>query len=326
MIVHRRPFAGLSRRLIVGALVLPLLLGLAGCLKVKPAAARTAAAAKRTPTRQAAPPPAPEAPPPEKAAIPEEVKVLARKRRDELIAQAQKFDRRPLTRQLVREKYGVDLETLFPDGIYDLSRLKSDSEVKALAFRYAFTLADQEYSPALRQRVEAQAAKNIPLYQTGDLVETVSTNRDLVIKGRLEFVGAEYLVVGGHKILVSDLKTPSPDHFDPTLVAQRRAQYVRTNFDSPRAELLRQQQRDLTPGVYRDCGFVRVNGKGPLVSLKTLIQKEIDPLVDQEEADYNQRLRKRLEQVVIREFRRAGRLGAKPDAAAAADPGTAATN
>jgi hypothetical protein len=315
-----RVVVGLGRAAAGGAIALLLLASLTGCLKAqtdKPNV-KPSAAARKAAKRTAAPVEA--AKEPEKETVPEEVKLLARKRRDELVAQAQKFDRQALTRQLVLEKYQFDIDTLFPDGIFNLDRLKSEGDVKGQVFKRAFAAADQEYPVGLRQRVADQAAKNVPLYQLGDIVETVSTNRDLVQKGKLEVVYADYIVVGGHKILIGDLKSPSPDYFDPAIVERRREQFVRVNYENPRAEFLRKKQAELTPEVYRECGFLRVNGKW--VSLKTLIPKEIDPVVDKEEEDYNQRLKRRLEQVVIREFRRQGIIPAKGNGAKHAEPET----
>ncbi len=248
-------------------------------------------------------------PEPEKESAKVDLRALARKRRAEILAKAKKYNRYPATRQLVHKKYGVDLDVVFPDGNYALNRFPRKHTVAKLIETEADETTRFEFPASMLQKVVKQAEAMHPLYKIGDMVEARIGKRNIRVHGKLEAVYHDFVLVGGKRILVEDLHSPNPIHFNPAAIKSRRQLFVRTNYEEPRKRFLARTKREIGPRTYRDHGLVQSRKKW--VSLKTLIPKHIDPEVDAEEARHYRLQKLEAERQVARDFRKQGLLPSK---------------
>ncbi len=283
---------GVNRVLAIIAVAV-LCAGLPGCSKFFKKKAKPAKEAAETPVETKTPP---------KREIPTKVKELAKRRFEAALAKAKKFDRKAATRKLVLDKYNFDLDEIF-EGDYDLEQIKSKKAMEALILTESRKITEKQYSKEARAKILAKAEKAHPYYQLGDIIE-VTTRRKEVIKGELQAIHDDVILIRGKRILTADMEAPNPVVFNKGVIMRRRRKYIETNFDRYKEPFFRKAQARLKPKLYHEHGWVKL-GKD-WVSLNTLISAEIIPEVDRAEKKYDQKLKKKLQMRIIRHLKKEG--------------------
>ncbi len=296
-------------------MLLALVLGCCGCSKIKQAfgtkqgeeTAETEEIENDEPKEaEKAPEAKADKPKPKKKGIPEEVKRLAHQRRDAMMSKVKKYDRYPVTRQLVLDRYRIDLDDIFPDGKLDPDKFKSVSEVNDIIKTELKELTEFQFPESREQEVRKQAERMHPLYRVGDIVEVRHMRRNALVRGKLQAIYSDYMVIAGKRVLIEDLNSPRPVHFNPQAIRSRRELFIRSNFDDPRARYIKKTRQELIEKHYRRHGIVEY--KGNWTSVKELIPTYIDPGVDRDERNYYAQKRREIQRQIAADLRKEGLL------------------
>ncbi len=231
----------------------------------------------------------------ETAALPENLKNLARERYEREVAKIPKFDRHSAVKKILLEEYNINLDLVSIE-------LRTKADVEDLIDQLAEEKASRKFTRTRKAKLIAQAEKEFPLYQPGDVI-TVKTLRGSV-KGVLKGISEKKIKVERFPILKSDIVSPDPACFDKARCLKRREHFLRVNFDVPKDDYTAKIRKKLIRKTYKEQGFIVVNKKW--VSANTIIRNEIDPVVDEIEEKYTTEFEKRIKRSVEKQLRLEG--------------------
>ncbi|RMD83134.1 MAG: hypothetical protein D6820_02730 [Lentisphaerae bacterium] len=239
----------------------------------------------------------------------EEISAIARKRLEERLSKAPKFDRKACLRELVYNRYRLDINKLFPDGKYAFDKLKSESEVRAILQKRIQQILDREYPMQMKEKLKRQAQQEIPCYHLGDKVTiTIAYPGQAVMRksGVLQEVTPQNIVISDQRFALNDIQEPPAWAFDVKAATRKRENFLYYHYEKPRMLLKKKLEKTLTEKVFLEFGWVKE--KGRLISLQEAYSKYILPELEKKEKAYYEKLREQLEIQIAEEMRREGLL------------------
>lgn len=231
----------------------------------------------------------------------QQARKVAKARFEEALAAAPKFDRHKKSSQLLLERYRFHLADL-------PKTYKSRAEIKGLIQKAAKAEADKRYPPSLRLELVEEAKREYPLYKIGDQVSIITKIGGRGIRGRIDELLPNRIKIGSAMMPLTDIITPHPDCFEEESCMRRRDWHVRTKFDIFRNDLIEELQEKQTAKIYRDNAYIHKDDRW--VRFDKIIEKEIEPVVDEMQKKYAAQLRRGLKDKIETEMRAEGLLPA----------------
>jgi hypothetical protein len=229
-----------------------------------------------------------------------EVKAAAKTRRAELKDEAEPFDEKTAARDLMLDKYKLDVDELKP---------LTPKEVEAEVARRAELEADQKFPPAMADRFREQLKQEYPLYKVGDII-AVTNKIGRTTRGKISMLENGQIKIGQTIMPVVDIVEPHPSGFDPGKNEKWRAFMLRKSYKVPRDDLVAGTIKKLREPVYRELGFVKKNGNR--VRYDELLKTEIAPEVEKLKAAYEAKQDEEIKKQVETEFTEKGLLPLPP--------------
>lgn len=225
-----------------------------------------------------------------------ELKDDARVRYRRHLAAAPKFDPEAVSKQLLKEQYGIDLDAV---------TLRTPEEVRLTILERAEAKAELRYPKARRVQFRRQIARDFPHHGPGTLVE-VTTTTGRKIKDTVEWVAADSLKIGQVTLRFADIAAPDIRCFDVKARERYLRRTIHAEFDLPREEYLKQLARKLHNGVYRESGYRPVPQAGNAwLRGDEIIRRFITPKLPAIEKKFDRETEARVREAVVREMQEA---------------------
>jgi hypothetical protein len=229
-----------------------------------------------------------------------EVKAAAKTRHGELKAEAVAFDEKKAARDLMLEKYELDIDQLKP---------LTPKQVEAEVERRANLETDQKFPPAMADRFREQLEKEYPLYKVGDVI-AVTNKIGRRTRGQISMLENGQIKIGQTVMPVGDIVEPHPSGFDVAKNQKWREFMLRKSYKVPRDDLLAATRKKLREPVYRELGFIRKNGSR--MRYDEVLKNEIAPSVEKLKAAYDEKQNAEIKKQVEAEFTEKGLLPLPP--------------
>lgn len=231
-----------------------------------------------------------------------EAREEARKRFEAAIAKAEKFDRATATKRLLQERFAIDYDSLFPNGLEGITLL-SVREVKKRIEERLDEDADLRYPPHRKEQAEQQAVVEFPHYKVGDEV-TIRAVGNRAASGRIGYVVKGRIQIDGSEFLIRDIDVPPQACFDKVKCLKYRDLFVRKHYDLPRHDLKQSLKPKITKEVYRASGYVNLDDAWRRID--EVIGTDIDPDLVQLEAEHFAQVEEEIKRRIEDELRAEG--------------------